>query len=236
MDMSTETHETLHTAAGKAPAATSAFGTNVRMAKAMDHFRAAAFERKPEGICAAYQALRNVADGMRIGELLRLVGEATRQDAPTLIVSAYSHRQCFMCDRGTVSCDHCGGSGELAVGRPCPRCDGIGLSACGFCGGTGWADRNSIPPEIISAVLARQLTRTRRDLRHLVQRAGRLTPKGLRLLDTAHKKDMGAWMMRLQARLLDLAQSEAADEAEEVRLGALAGGINDCLDILRKTG
>lgn len=203
------------------------------MAPALAELRQAASEKSPEGICAAYEALRNVAQGMRIGDLLCIAGDAIKQNAGALIVSAYSHRHCFMCLGGTVSCDHCHGEGEVDTDRTCPRCDGIGLVSCGFCGGTGWSDRDTVPREMVSAVIARQLTRARADLNHLSRMAATLTPQKIFLFDMDHRQKLATWMIRLRARLLDLADTGEVDDEQEARLDVIAGKIDACLDILR---
>ena len=39
---------------------------------------------------------------------------------------------------------------------PCPHCGDLGFEPCAFCAGAGWADRQSVPPELLEEVIRRQ--------------------------------------------------------------------------------
>ena len=86
--------------------------------RALSELSEALATRKVEPICTSYLALRRLARGIRAGELLDRVGQAAGEDARAVIVSAFSHRRCFMCENGTDPCNACEGTG-MADGAPC---------------------------------------------------------------------------------------------------------------------
>lgn len=205
---------------------------NVALETSLAEFRAALDQRKIEPICAAYQALRSAAGKLPLPELLRRARKGANGDVLGTLASAYSHLPCFMCGHGTVACDPCGGSGKLGD-RQCPHCDGFGLAPCGFCRGTGWADRDIIPPELKLPVLRRQLKRARIDVSRLGKTLAGITKANLPAIDPGHRRRLAAWMMRLRARLTDLAANEAAsNDQQQAHLINLAGRIDAGLDML----
>jgi hypothetical protein len=117
---------------------------------------------------------------------------------------------------------------------PCPQCDGLGIEACSFCLGSGWTDRNEIPEEFRPAVLKRQAHHVEKDIDRLVQ-SGRKILASAEQMTQEDRNRLAAWLIRLQARLTDLARHVKEDGDERaVRYGALAGRIDTILDTLRR--
>ncbi|MDY6913455.1 MAG: hypothetical protein SVT52_03225 [Planctomycetota bacterium] len=206
--------------------------------QALAELREAAVRKKVEPICSAYRAVRKAAKGMKAKMLFAMLAEAVDPQAMNLIVSAYSHRDCFMCRQGVTSCTQCEGSGEIEADRNCPACGGLGLSACAFCLGTSWADRDTIPKELRGPVLQRQWTHVQRDLEVLNKTFAGDAAEKVRSFDSQQRRSTIAWLIRLQARLADLndvgiAAAEAG--ADETRLAAEVGRIDTYLDIMKAT-
>ncbi len=128
-------------------------GRKDKLRTALEELAHAAAKKHAEPICTAYSRLRHASRGMHVREMFKRADEALGQSSRDLIVTAYSHRHCFMCKGGIVACRSCRGSGQVEKGRKCLSCDGLGLTMCDFCRGTGWADRDSLPREIRPAVL-----------------------------------------------------------------------------------
>ena len=208
---------------------------NPELAAALAEFQQAVAGKKAGHICAAYQLLRKAGAGMKLQDLLRLADQALGQPALNLIVSAFSHYHCFMCNGGTMRCDQCHGSGFIDDNRPCPICDGLGLDECEFCRGTGWADRDVIPTELRRGVLTRQFQHVREDVQHLVKTFMGMTTKDIANLDPAHRRELAAWLLRLRGRLNDLLKQEAPrTNQERAHFASVAAKIDQCLKILWK--
>ena len=207
---------------------------NPRVAQALANLRAAAETKKVDPICNAYQTLRVAANGMAISDMLALADKALGTSAAELVVSAYSHRRCFMCEAGTVPCERCEGSGFLEEGRACQHCDGLAVTACGFCGGTAWPDRNTIPRELVPIVLQRQIMHARADIKRVAVAAAALDPGKVSELTNDRRKQLVSWMIRLNARLVDLINAEAVDEDQQAHFGSLTRKIKICLNVLRQ--
>ena len=206
-----------------------------KLTEPLAELRRAANNRNVEQICAAHLALRRAAAGVNRREAFALADAVLGQSAMNLIVSAYSHRHCFMCDGGSVPCEQCDAGGRLANGRTCPGCEGLGLLECGFCSGTGWADRDTTPPEIATAVMSRQLDHVRTALDRTVKALGGFTIGKIRSLPLDKRRAMVARLMQLHSRLGELAGSSAIDDDEEqVRLGAMVEKIRTELEMLKK--
>lgn len=199
------------------------------------HLRKAAKDKKVERICAAYLALRRAAAGVNRREISALADTILGQPSMDLVVSAYSHRRCFMCSGGTVSCGQCGRNGTLADGKTCPDCEGLGLVVCSFCGGTGWAERSTIPPEIAPAVLDRQFRHVKTVLRCTIGALAGFTIGRIRSLPRRKRAAVVARLMQLQWRLGELMSSSAVDDDEQrARLGAAAEKIRAGLEMLKE--
>ena len=196
----------------------------------------AAREKDVESICAAYQHLRMAARKMQVGKMLQLAEQALASHGAgiAMVVSAFSHRHCFMCNGGILPCQACEASGLVEEHRHCIQCDGLGLISCDFCRGTGWADRQAIPRELLRAVVDRQLLHTRDELVRVSQQLARLKGPAMRQLSEKQRRGLAAWLMRVQARLTDLANNEEIrDDAKLARLAALAANIDKTLELLK---
>lgn len=185
-------------------------------------------ELKVEPICTSYLALRQEAREMTAGELLGRVEQAAGERAKEVIVSAFSRRRCFMCKDGTVPCQTCDGTGT--VDRfPCPQCEGLSVEPCSFCLGSSWTDRDEIPVEVRRAVLKRRGAHVEKDITRLVGLARGAWASAERLAPEK-RTEIGAWLMRLQSRLNDLAKA-VSDNGDEkaARFGAMAAEIDKLL-------
>ena len=207
------------------------FGRALRdLAGALSH-------RQVEEICTSYLGLREQVDGMSLAELLGQVEREAGDQAMGLIVSAFSHRRCYMCKDGTVPCKTCDGTGS--VDRfSCPQCDGLGVEPCSFCLGSSWTDRDAVPVEIRQAVLKHHVARVEKNLARLA----RLSPEALTSaakLPPGKRTEVVTWLFRLQGRLVDLARSVKDNGSEKAaRYGIMAAKIEKLLEALRaqKTG
>ena len=201
--------------------------------RALKAFAEAVSTRKVELICSAYLALRRSARGMSVTQLLDAADAATAGQARAAALSAFSHRRCFMCEDGTSACGTCNATG-LAGGFPCPQCDGLGMEPCPFCRGSAWSDRDQVPPEFRQAVLNRHLARVQKDaarLRGLLQTGAFASATRL---PAERRRELIAWLIRLQGRLRDLAgASKGNGENRTARFAALAARIDEILQKMR---
>ena len=185
-------------------------------------------------ICSAYQVFRAVTRAMASAELFaladRTLGVATRE----AVVSAYSRRGCFMCTDGTLPCDQCEGTGEVEDGRDCPHCEGRGCGPCGFCNGTSWADRDTIPQDLRDDVVRRQLRHVRSQLRKLNEELPQTGIEAIRHFSRPQRQQLTGWLRRLQARAQDLAEAGAQPNGSlKSYLLDQAEKIEACLEKLR---
>ena len=190
--------------------------------------------RHVDPICRAYAALRRAAGRMSPRDLLALAGEHLEMPVATLVLSAYSHRRCYMCDDGTVTCDFCEGTCKDDKGRPCSQCDGLGLATCGFCGGTGWADRADVPPELATAVAKRQLARVATDLKDLQQSVAKLGREDMEAMPADRRGALAGRLIRLQARLDELGRCDFCDDQHAAHIAELAERVGIFLEALRR--
>ncbi len=204
------------------------------MATALEELKSIAKTKKAEPICAAYQNLRKAARGMKVSRLFELIDGALGKSGTDIVASAYSHRHCFMCGDGTAQCETCGGTGLLEKGRRCPSCEGLGAISCGFCRGTGWADRETAPPEFKAAITKRQSAHLNKELQRLVKAFSGITKQSVAGLSEKVRTELIHWMMRLESRISDLGDSETADADRQLKIGSFTQQIEHCLDILRR--
>jgi hypothetical protein len=208
-------------------------GLSEGMRKALLAFREAVQSKKVEPICTTYRALREVASGMKLKDLVQLADQATGLSTLNVVVSAFSHLHCFMCNDGALICDQCEGTGKLDREPQCPQCDGFGVVPCNFCRGGGLADRSVIPPELRKAVLERQLAHVRRDLKHLAETQADLAVVKINAQPQPQRRATIAWLLRLHARITDLARfTEIVDPEERARLSSAALKIAKHLEAL----
>jgi hypothetical protein len=142
-----------------------------------------------------------------------------------LIVSAFSHRRCFMCKGGMVRCDQCEGSGGGVRGR-CPHCLGLGAVPCTFCQGSGWADRATTPPELRRSVLAKQLEHVRQDMHRLGKVVEDLKRHDEETGPDTVRLQLVGWLVRLSGRIAQLIDNRIVPPGpEHDRLRAAAAAI-----------
>jgi hypothetical protein len=198
--------------------------------------REAVASREAESICVAYLALREkaVASDMKLSEVFGLADEALSQSTALVILSAFSHRHCPMCEDGTARCRECKGTGLAGEERKCPACDGVGATSCDFCKGTGWAAWGMIPAEVPRNTLKRrQLANVKEDMIKLTKTLGKLDAEKKGKLPAELRRNLTRWAMRLRARLRSLAKEEIVGRDEKKRLLADASKLDRRLSMLR---
>lgn len=212
----------------------SAAGTN-GVASAIQELESVAKTKRADPICSAYQNLRNTARGMKVSKVFELINQALGQSGADIIASAYSHRHCFMCADGTARCETCSGTGLLEEDRRCPNCEGLGAIPCGFCQGTGWADRDTVPQELRIAVIKRQSAHLHGELQRLAKAFSGITKQNLAGVSEKVRTELIHWMIRLENRISDLGESEnTPNDDRQMKMGSFAKKIERCLDLLRK--
>ncbi len=205
---------------------------NPQVEKAVVELRRAIHGKDVDAVCNAYLALREVGRGMNVEKLLT----SAASSAGAAVVTGFAARRCFMCEDGTVPCEQCDGQGRTDDDRSCVRCDGLAVTACGFCAGVGWSDASVIPGEVVQAVRKRQLAMVRKDLQRLGTAVANLTGARIRRLPSEQRISLAAWLIRLQARLAELAKADGTPEKEADRFTTAVDKIDSCLDVLRNCG
>ncbi len=205
--------------------------------KALHDLAEAAANKQVEPICSAVHALRKATDEMPFSQMLKIAQKYIGKPLGELIVSAYSQRTCFMCNKGVALCIKCDGSGRKLDDSFCKRCCGLGLTACGFCRGTGWSDRETTPPELHKAVLKKQLEHLNNDVAQLRDKLGTGDSDELKALPDDQKRKLKIWLVRLQARIAELVSNHAVDDdtAQKKSLIALASRMQTVLKIIRSS-
>lgn len=186
--------------------------------------------RRVDPVCMAYMAVRRHAAGAGLIAVLRQVEAALGPPTLPAIVSAFSHRRCFMCQDGTSPCPTCKGTGMIDRFN-CPACDGLGAEPCTFCLGTGWNDRAQVPPELKKFVHARQIAHVEKDIQSLPRLTHQLRQLGPAVPAEVRRKT-AAWLFRLQGRLANLAATEPGSELAG-RYGPLAAECGGLIEGLR---
>ncbi len=204
---------------------------NPSLARALAALNSAVQGRKISPICSSYEALRAVKDANE-SQAIHFVQKHLGEMAGDAIVYAYSHRRCFMCEHGILPCDMCGTLAQH--GAHCSQCDRLRVIPCGFCGGTSWADRETVPVELTSLVLRQQLDHTLDDLKRFETKAPALTREGISQLPHRGRKELALWLIRLSARLRDLAATDVADEDDNIRLTEAAEDIDPLIILLAR--
>jgi hypothetical protein len=203
--------------------------------QAMEDLKTALVERKVEPICSAYQSVRHAVRGMKTKDMFGMIEQAAGPQAKEMILSAHAHRECFMCQSGSMACDQCGGSGQIDPGRTCPSCDGLGLADCTFCRGTGWADAQMLPAELRRAVEEKHYVRAMDDLRSLQQRLVRVGINNLPRLSPEERREMASLAMRLQARLEESRQRGLVNTQNPAVFDQAIAGLSHILQKLQPT-
>lgn len=190
--------------------------------------------RKVEPICTSYLRMRTLARGMKLEEMFNRIKQASGDEALDAIISAFSHRRCFMCDGGVIPCQACQGRGSTD-GVPCLSCDGQGVEVCSFCLGTGWTDYNQIPKELRRAVLLRRFKHVEKDLARLARTVSGKSLDLVNQLSEDQKKEIIVWLIKLQARLRELAELGKGKDRRADKFGIAAGQIERILKRLRSS-
>jgi hypothetical protein len=179
----------------------------------LNELREAIAGGKVDLVCSTYLALREVTGVGRAEELLRQTDGPDQPPAHEAVIASFSFRPCYMCSDGVLACTTCNGSG-MVDRFSCPQCNGLGVDSCQFCLGTGWTDSDDVPEELRHDIV-------RRRMRHIVKSAaklGKLTERDLRgakRLTEAQKRELAAWLLRIQARLAKLPDEDLTDSHPE---------------------
>jgi len=203
--------------------------------RAIQTFAEAAKTRRVENICQAYQSLKSSADGLGINKVLTLADEFLGHSAILLVISAYSHERCFMCDHGVLPCEMCGEGEQVDDDRECLRCNSTGLSPCEFCEGTGWVGNDVIPKELLRAVWKSRLKHTQHVLEEY---ARKYTPKILselakRNINDEQRREAITQTIRLAAKLRALSNSPAvSNPTQKEHFTSAEDKVRMCLNVL----
>jgi hypothetical protein len=73
--------------------------------------------------------------------LIKTIGKGDTEK----LITAFAHAPCLNCKKGLQRCESCDGIGNFKNEMICELCFGFGLTACNFCGGTGWATIDFVP-------------------------------------------------------------------------------------------
>jgi hypothetical protein len=199
---------------------------------ALGNFVAAIARRKIEPICVSYVALRRASGKRSTRELLDRLETSVGREGLALLISAFSHRRCYMCARGVNPCRTCEGSGRSADGGACLQCDGLAVEACDFCGGSGLSDAAVIPEEFRLRACEQRLARVDRQIHQLFRMPLPAEVRNARL-DPAQRAELAGWLIRILGRVADLTaltsgnghteRFESATRRARAMLEAIAG-------------
>jgi hypothetical protein len=79
------------------------------------------------------------------------------KDNTKKLITAFAHAPCLNCKKGLQPCENCDGSGHFKHEMICEPCFGLGQTICNFCGGTGWATIDFVPPGLRFVVFVDRL-------------------------------------------------------------------------------
>lgn len=204
------------------------------MKKAVESFASAAESRRIENICKAYETLKASANGLGIHNVIPLADKLIGKSALSLVVSAYSHEKCFMCQGGSIPCEACGDD-DSGTRTECSHCNSTGLAPCEFCEGTGWVGNDVIPHELLKAVWRHRLKSTHKVLEKYARLYDKVFLDALsrRPLDDPQRRMAIAETIRLAAKLRVLANSCAVSDPAHVKhLMAAEQKVRICLTML----
>lgn len=91
------------------------------------------------------------------GDTLKWLTNNIGKKAAQKTVFAFASLVCFNCREGLGSCKNCNGDGHIDYEMVCETCLGLSKVPCDFCGGTGWASIDCIPPGLRLAVFGVRL-------------------------------------------------------------------------------
>ena len=201
---------------------------------ALEELRAALSQGQVEPVCTAYLRLHRIAHAMSmpLRDFFARLACCCGQEAVSQIVSAFSHRDCFMCDDGTAPCDACEKKGQVDRFR-CPRCEGTTMEICTFCQGAGWCSLEDVPLELRQAVELQRRRHLEQGMQKLAALAAQAGPGDSAALPPEKRRELTAWLTRLQARASAYVHDHpAADDGQVARLGASVAQVDRLLKVL----
>lgn len=156
-------------------------------------------------ICGAYQSVHDAAVGMEPKQVYALVYQTLTRQEFDIVISAFSHFHCFMCQDGIVQCETCKGKGMLDDTSACPQCHGFAITACPFCGGTAWVEDRMIPEELEDLVLKRRIRHIDKAIKSFAKLASMKILQRLRDGPAQRRQRAAGVAIQLAARLEKLA-------------------------------
>jgi hypothetical protein len=202
--------------------------------KAIEAFTTAAKTRRIENITEAYQALKSSANGMGLQHLLPIADKVLGKSALSLIVAAFSHEKCFMCQNGMVACEACEDE-DAHTQAKCEHCNSTGQASCEFCAGTGWVGNDVIPHELQHAVWKSRLKHTHKLLEKYARLYNRVFLDDLsrRAMNDPQRHLAIVETIRLASKLRALIQSHAVVNPEHAKhLDTAEQKLRACLTML----
>lgn len=203
-------------------------GVTELMRTALDELQASLKSRKVDAICASYRNLRTASRGLRVKDMFDMADRELGKGTTHTIISAFSHLHCYMCNDGTTPCEHCEGEGKIGQGL-CPPCEGLGVATCGFCRGTGWADRSLIPNELRRPVLDLQIAHLRNDMKRFSDLQKDLTHDKVSAMHKDKRLVLLGWLIRVQARMKEFSANPDVNNADQQGFGKIADAIKQSL-------
>ena len=195
--------------------------------------RQALAKKAVEPICAAYLNLRRACPNSPGKELLGRLTATAGPEAVSVLVSAFGHRRCYMCEDGTSVCPTCDGTG-IQDGEPCRQCKGLGLEPCSFCDARGWMDLAQIPPELAGAVRQHHLSHLDKSIQRLAKTMANGAWSQAKRLPADKRRELAGWLVRLKARCEAVGSESPSGDGRAGRYRALAVKLPHFLNKLRQ--
>ena len=104
------------------------------------------------------------------GDTLKWLTNNLGKKAATKTVLAFASLVCFNCKEGLQSCKNCNGTGHIDYEMVCESCLGLTKTPCDFCGGTGWASIDCIPPGLRLAVFSVRLEIAEKNIESILEK------------------------------------------------------------------
>lgn len=154
----------------------------------------------------------------------------TCSSAGGLLANAFSHCGCHMCEDGTNPCDDCRGTGRNPYRHAvCGACEGTGVLACSFCGGTRWVNEDIIPESFRAETFKRQRAKAMQDAEGLLRAFGQAMKEGSNGLSPRKRRELVCWATRVQARLdANLPCYSCPDAPPAILLASISEKVDRC--------
>ncbi len=103
------------------------------------------------------------------GDTLKWLAGNIGKRATTKVIVAFARLACFDCKQGLRPCENCNGAGHFDYEMVCEPCLGLTAVPCGFCGGSGWASIDCIPPGLRLAAFGVRLESSEKQIERMLK-------------------------------------------------------------------